>query len=476
MNYVDIIEKIGNEYGDKIAIKEMDKDRNILSYSYNQFVSEIKNGASYIQENGYKDMVVAVIGNNSYNWLVSTYACLYVNTTVFVINPEMEVESLKRNFLKTSVKLILADDEYFEKAKSLGICDVISMKELASFKGKNSFDNIEYDLEKTACLMCSSGTTGKEKIVMLSGNNMMSPFDRKWETGGVEEELKMYWTLPFFHVGFISFATLFCMGHMMCIGNSPKYFLKDMKIYEPHSVSAIPMLCNAIAKKLERGIALSEIIGKNCKIISCGAAVLSEKIIDKIISSGCIIGNNYGLTESSSLGTANTITPYNKKKMNSVGRVNSSAEIDIVDGEIVISGKGVMKGYYDDEELTAMTIRDGWLYTGDMGYIDEEGYLYIKGRKKNVIITESGENILPEEIEKFFVENEVADEVLVYDNNNVLTAEFFIGRRKTTEKDVEELVGKYNKENPVAKNIRSIKFRNTEFEKTGTGKIKRNIF
>ncbi len=156
-------------------------------------------------------------------------------------------------------------------------------------------------------------------------------------------------------------------------------------------------------------------------------------------------------------------------------------EVRIVDGEITVKSPSVMKGYYKDEKETAETVRDGWLYTGDLGYTDEYGRLYITGRKKNLIILSNGENVSPEELENKAEAFGIAQELLVYPEDEILTLELFLGselyKGKTEEETIAEVkakVAEINKTLPSSKNIRRIRIRNEEFEKTTSRKIKRN--
>lgn len=476
-NYKDIIERLGCEYSGRTALMEVNDEGIVCRYSFARFIEDIRKAATYIMKNKYNNDIVAIIGNNSYKWLVCAYACLYTDTAIFPVNPHMERTAIYKMCNQIGTKLIIADDEFIAKLKyEMQEINIISMSECI-----DTIDNIdEYDLEmdenKVICYMSSSGTTGKEKLVMYSHKNLSAPLKRGWPNTIDKDERRMMWTLPFFHVGLLSLACLFIGGDTLCVGRSPKYYFRDMKLFDIHEIVMVPMLVDAIIKKMERGKSIRDIVGNNCFCITSGAAILRKKYIKMIVDADMYMVNSYGMTESSGLGASNIMSKDNINKLDSVGKINEQMEIAIKDGEIIMRGDGVMMGYYGDEKTTKETIKDGWLYTGDLGYIDEDGFLYIKGRKKNVIITSSGENVLPEEIEKIFIEQGITEEVCVYNENNVITAEFYIGSRRTEKALIEEAVKKYNKENPASKGIRSIKYRDTGFEKTATGKIKRRIY
>lgn len=478
MDYLDVVKVLEEELDELVCFMEYDDKKNLCEYTNKTFSKDVKKAATYLLENNYTESVVALIGYNQYKWIVSAYGLLYTATRFIPINPDMEKEKIINVLKELDVKLIIADDNNFKKIESMKITKTIAMDEFIS--GENKVD--EFDLksiisnitdDRVRLYMCSSGTTGKEKIVMLSTENILSPIKRVGvsEQGGFH--MKFFWTLPFYHIGFLSFAEMILAGNVLCIGRSPKYYFRDVKAFEPNCVMSTPMFVSVIVKKIKSGIGLREIVGQNCKAICCGSAVLSSHVINTILEQGCVVDNHYGLTESCSMGTSNVYVPSKDNKLESVGKPVAGAKIMIKDGEILIGGSGIMLGYYNDEKLTSETLKDGWLYTGDLGYIDDEGYLYIVGRKKNIIITEGGENVIPEEMEKYFIEKDLIDEVCIYGLENTIVAEFYIGSKNTTKADVELAVKQYNKECPKYKVIKSVKFKDEEFEKTGTGKIKR---
>ena len=470
--YKNIIEKLRCEYSDRIALMEVDDERNLRKYSYERFVKDIRKAATYIMQNEYNDQVVAIIGNKSYQWLVCAYACLYTDTAIFPIDPNLEKTELLDMCKKVGSKLILADDVFIEDfVGELQELHMVSMNDALDMEDQIDRFDIKIDENKVICYMSSSGTTGRQKIAMFSHKNLMAPIRRGWPKVVAKDGRRMMWTLPFFHVGFLSLLCLFMGGNTLCVGRSPKYYFRDMKVFDFHELTMVPMLLDAVIRKMERGQAIQEIIGNQCTCISCGAAPLRSDHIKMINDSGIYVVNNYGMTETSGLGTINILSKDNISKNESVGNINGHMEIAIKDGEIIMRGDGVMLGYYGDEKATEETIRDGWLYTGDLGYIDEDGFLYIKGRKKNVIITSSGENVLPEEIENVFIKQGIAEEVCVYSKHNVITAEFYIGSKRTDKNLVKDAVKKYNADTPASKNIRNIIFNEVGFEKTATGKI-----
>lgn len=476
MDYKTIIDGLRSEYANEIAFMEVDDEGNVCSYSYEMFIKDIRKVATYFMQNRINEKVVAIVGNNSYYWLVCAYACLYTDTTVFPIDSYMDKSAVFELCKTTEVGVVLADETFVvnEKCEMQGI-NILSMKDCFDSEDHMDEYDIRVDESKVICYMCSSGTTGKSKIVMFSYRNLVAPIKRGWPRGTNTngDNIRIMWTMPFFHVGLFSLISIFMDGDTLCVEKSPKYYFRDMKLFEPHYIPMVPMLYDAIVKKVERGQSIREILGNNCSCICCGAAPLRKEYIKLLYDEGIRIEHTYGMTETSGLGTENIISPQSVYKIGSVGKINQYIEIALKDGEIIMRGDGVMLGYYGDEKATEETVKDGWLYTGDMGYIDEDGFLYIKGRKKNLIITSSGENVLPEEIEEFFLQKKIVEEISVYNENDVITAEFYIGSRKVDEAVIRDAVREYNNETSAAKNIRSIKFRNTRFEKTATGKIVR---
>ena len=158
----------------------------------------------------------------------------------------------------------------------------------------------------------------------------------------------------------------------------------------------------------------------------------------------------------------------------------SNCEVKIVDEEIWVKGTSVMQGYYKMPEETAQTLEDGWLKTGDLGYVDEDGFLFLTGRRKNLIITPNGENVSPEEIENKLGANRLIQEVLVRDREGVIEAEIFPDleyasrkKMKDVQAELQAIIDAYNKTAPLFKRVFSLKVRDVEFEKNTTKKIKR---
>ena len=170
---------------------------------------------------------------------------------------------------------------------------------------------------------------------------------------------------------------------------------------------------------------------------------------------------------------------WNSKK-NSVGKLLPNCEAKTVNEELWVKGSSVMQGYYHMPEETAETLQEGWLKTGDLGYVDEDGFVFLTGRKKNIIITPNGENVSPEEIENKLSEKRIIQEVLVRESQGVIEAEIFPDyeyaakkRVKDMEKHLQDIIDEYNLQAPLYKRIIKLKIRDTEFEKNTSKKIKR---
>ena len=217
--------------------------------------------------------------------------------------------------------------------------------------------------------------------------------------------------------------------------------------------------------------------GSQFKMVISGGAYLNPEYIKLFKKYKVNIYQGYGMTENSPVISCNFV---GNDKPGSVGRIMPNCEAKIVDEELWVKGTSVMQGYYKMPEETKETLEDGWLKTGDLGCIDEDGYLFLTGRKKNLIITPNGENVSPEEIENILLENDLICEVIVRESEGVIEAEIYpdfdyAEKKKITnfEEEMQKIVDNYNKGVPSYKRIIKIKHRDTEFEKNTTKKIKR---
>ena len=242
-------------------------------------------------------------------------------------------------------------------------------------------------------------------------------------------------------------------------------------------------MIETMAKKLEEAVGLPpeivkrEVFGEQFHTIYSGGAYLKPDYIDLFAKYGVSVLQGYGMTECAPVISA-TVS-WNIKK-DSVGQLLPNCEAKVVDNELWVRGSSVMMGYYQMPDKTEEALKDGWLLTGDLGYVDEEGFIYLTGRKKNLIITKNGENVSPEELENKIGSERIVQEILVREKNGVIEAEIFPDMEyaeKTGVSDIkavlQQLIDNYNQGAPSYKKIYSLIVRETEFEKTPSKKIKR---
>lgn len=263
-------------------------------------------------------------------------------------------------------------------------------------------DVYEPQPEELATIMFTSGTTGKSKGVMLTHRNLAENatcLDMKIEPGTVIMSV-----LQIHHAYCLSMDILkgLSLGSVICINDSLMRVAKNIKLFEPNMILMVPLMIETLAKKLEDAawmpapLIKAKVFGKQFHTICSGGAYLNPAYYDTFARYGITILQGYGMTECSPVISTN-LSWDNRK--GSVGKLMPNCEAKTVDEELWVKGSSVMQGYYHMPEETAATLEDGWLKTGDLGYVDEDGYVYLTGRKKNLIITPNGENISPEEIE-----------------------------------------------------------------------------
>lgn len=437
-------------------------------------------------------------GSTSYEWVVSYMGTVNSGSVAVPLDAALPEEDLCDLLNRAEVTTLVFDENKAQVAKAAqkncpGLKYVISMNEESKVDGALYFwkllgeQEAGYDYvpmpEELATIMFTSGTTGKSKGVMLSHRNLAENatcLDMKIEPGTVIMSV-----LPIHHAYCLSMDILkaLSLGSVICINDSLLRVAKNIKLFEPNMILMVPLMIETLAKKLEEAawmpapLVKAKVFGKQFHTVVSGGAYLNPAYIETFKKYGITILQGYGMTECAPVISTNL--SWNNKE-GSVGKLMPNCEAKTVDGELWVKGSSVMLGYYQMPQETAEAIEDGWLKTGDLGYVDEDGFAFLTGRKKNLIITPNGENISPEEIENKLGESRFVQEVLVRDSEGVIEAEIFpdyeyAGKKKIKDIQIalQEVIDIYNKNAPLYKRVFKLKIREVEFEKNTTKKIKR---
>lgn len=489
----ELVYRADEKFADEPFVRES-KKKQLCDKSYRQFRHDCDSLAAWIQDKFAGKVHAAVIGSTSYEYLVAWFGIQCSANVSVPLDNANSAEKIADEIARSDSEIVFVDDKH--------ACDIDTFKELCpkvkyfihlqkpcenmlflgdileNFKGKTpvGFPD-ENDL---AAILFTSGTTGRSKGVMLTNQNLID--NTTCEPDRNFHGQKRMTVLPIHHV-FCFTCDILCSlwyGRTICVNDSLMHIVKNLKVFRPDEVTFVPMIAASVlnrmvqlAQKSEDKLAVGkEVFGENFSVIYTGGAYLSPEIIKGYKEFGIEIAQGYGMTECSPrICTGVKYCP----KAESVGRIVPGCEVKIVDGEIWVKSKSVMKGYYNDPEETAKSLTpDGWLMTGDLGYKDEDGYLYITGRKKNLIILANGENVSPEEIENQFAYFPPVKEIVVYDKDSVITAEVYPDPDYVCDDIRAVIQAKIDEVNagfPAAKHILNLVIRDTEFEKTASKKI-----
>ena len=466
--------------------------------TYTQLKNDSECFSKVLQSLGEEKSHISILGTTSYAWVVTYLGTVNSGSVAVPLDAQLPSQDLCELLNRAEVTTLVYDEskaQVAEEAKKAcpGLKYLISMSEESVVEGALSFWKLVgeqvpgYDYkplpEELATIMFTSGTTGKSKGVMLSHRNLAENatcLDMRIEPGTVIMSV-----LPIHHAYCLSMDILkaLSLGSVICINDSLLRVAKNIKLFEPNMILMVPLMIETLAKKLEDAawmpapIVKAKVFGKQFHTICSGGAYLNPAYIDTFKKYGITILQGYGMTECSPVISTNLCW---NNKVGSVGKLMHNCEAKTVDEELWVKGSSVMQGYYHMPEETAATLEDGWLKTGDLGYVDEDGFVFLTGRKKNLIITPNGENISPEEIENKLGENRLVQEVLVRDSEGVIEAEIFPDYEYAAKKKIKDMQGtlqgiidEYNKNAPLYKRIFKLKIREVEFEKNTTKKIKR---
>lgn len=541
-NFKDMLYRSSDIYRSRTAFKIKDKQGTVQSISYEQFKNDVVYLGTSLLKKGFLNKRIAVIGKNSYQWCVSYMAASIVGIVV-PIDKELHTNDVI-NFMNVSQTVcLLGDDKNLDavlnniaKVENHDTTFITFHKNFDTLleDGKNAyldgftdFDNIQINPDELRILLFTSGTTGSAKGVCLSQRNICSNILSIYGIVKVKRSDLFFSVLPLHHTYecTIGFLLPIYSGASIAHCEGLRYLAKNMQEFHPSVILCVPLLLENLHKNIVKNMnktlpdkykkkknenpysslpfflkkivknKIKNTLGGRLRVFIVGAAAANPNIVADFRDLKLNTLQGYGLTECSPLVSGNTDF-FQKDDAAGLPIPNVEYKIDNPNeegvGEIIVKGPNVMLGYYEDEEKTKETIVDGWFHTGDLGKIDENGYLYITGRCKSVIVTKNGKNIYPEEVEYYLNDNPLISESLVlgiqkenddetyinaqiYPNIEAIT-EYLKGSVPTKEeiwKVISDAVASVNKKLPNYKHIKGFVIRDKEFEKTTTQKVKR---
>lgn len=543
-------------YGDKPAFwVKKGSNAPYTSITYKEAYNDVNGLGTSLISKGLKDKKIAIIGENCYEWAISYLATLCGTGVVVPLDKELMPNELEQLIIASECSCVILTEKFqdiFKDMKDRGNTkleflinmnaeksegDVLALSELINegkqlvASGNRDFLDAQIKRDEMSVILFTSGTTGFSKGVMLSHGNLVTDIMLPPTVLNFTTEDMFFSVLPIHHTYECTCGFLIPLykGASIAYCEGLKHIAANLQEVKPTIFLGVPVLFENMYHKIWQGvrkkgkedtlkkmIALNKktkkigidignlflkdikaVFGGRMRIVICGGAAINPDILQGIRDFGILALQGYGLTETSPIGALNPdIAPVNE----SAGRVIPELQVKIVDpdpetgiGEICLAGDHVMLGYYNNPEATAEAIKDGWYHTGDLGRMDANGYVYITGRKKNVIITKNGKNVYPEELEFQLSNIPYVLESMVWgkDSNDgkdtVIVASILANEEEVVEKlgagyseqDLETLlwvgIDQINEEQPFFKRIKKMIIKKGEFEKTTSKKIKRHV-
>lgn len=551
-NIKGIIYNSAKVYGDNTAfiIKHKNQKETIYeNISYKKFLEDINAFGTKLYDLGYKDKRIAIVGRNRYEWVLAHLTNLLGGIISIPLDKELQVDELESCMQRSKADVVIFDEKYIENIEEIKRRNNTQLKEYICMSKVENYDDVntlmekgrkliqqrntnyidaEIDSNKMNILLFTSGTTSKSKAVMLSQKNIASNVyalqlvERFYET-----DVNLAF-LPMHHIfGSTAMIVMLSCGLTTAFPDGLRYVAQNLKEYKVSVFVGVPLLIEAIYKKVIEGInkkgktkvvsiarGVSKILlklnidirrkvfkdiinelGGSMRFVISGGAPLDKNVAKFFNEIGINLVQGYGLTE-----TAPVIAAENDKKVKygSIGVPMNNVEVEFDNkdeegiGELKAKGPNIMLGYYENEEETKKVLKNGWFYTGDLGYMDKEGYIFITGRKKDMIVLKNGKKVFPEEIETIINRLDLVEESFVYgipdnkDKNDIkLSVKIVYNKEKVEEKhpnisdiELEEIIWQQikeiNKTFPPYKYIKNMVLTDKELIKTTTKKIKRN--
>lgn len=560
INIKQMLQSSAELYGDGIAFYTKFEKGPYKTITHREVFDDVNAMGTALIANGMKDRRIAVIGETTYMWGIGYLGTVCGTGIVVPLDKELPYDELRNLIIEAECSAVIFDEKredtfvrmmqeggtglelLISQDRREGAEGILSQWELIAegkkliADGDRSFLDAQIDSREMSIIIFTSGTTGMAKGIMLSHRNivadlMVSPTLVDFLPSDI-----FFSVLPIHHTFecTCNFIMPLYKGGAIAHCEGLKYIVKNIQEVHPTFLLAVPAIFEALHKAIWKGIRakgkekavrkamkicnaakklnidltnlffkeIKQTLGGRMRMMICGGAAINPEILEDLQSFGIMALQGYGLSEAAPMGALN---PENKPKSISCGiafpgfdaRINEPGADGV--GEICLKGDNIMLGYYKNPEATAEVIKDGWFYTGDLGYIDDEGYIVITGRKKNVIITKNGKNVFPEELEYQLSLHDEIVESMVFEGDSgkgdgdkngdmLIVAGIYpdwalIKETMGDEAEDDEAVRKYiwsivdkvNAANPGYKMIRKVNLRHTEFEKNTSRKIRRFV-
>ncbi len=552
-DFRELVSRYENEYSDKIAFtyKENPKSKEHINITYSKFVKDIKALGTSLIHLGLSQKRVAIISSNRYEWCVSYLAVTTSNMVVVPLDKALPSNEIVNLIKRSDVEAIIFDQVYLDTILDLKKSDSTNLKYLICMDnienadvelytkllsngislidtGDDKYENVKIDANKMSIMLFTSGTTSISKAVSLSQNNICSDIYALSQMTDIRKEDIFLSFLPLHHT-FESTCTFLygtSCGITVAFCDGLRYVASNLKEFNITGFVSVPLVLEVMYKKLLKGIEeqgktslvncmfkISNFLLKcgidirrkifkpilanfapNLRVLIAGGAPMNKNAIECFVGLGINLLQGYGLTETSPV-LAGENDKY--KRAGSVGFPLPGITVEIDNpnehgiGEIKAKGPTIMEGYYGNEEATKEVLKDGWFYTGDLGYIDSDGYLFVTGRKKDVIVLKNGKNIYPEELEILINKLPYVAESLVFGKPDTKKDDLILCAKIVYNKDVmkemfkdtsvseyhdiiwKDIKAEVNKSMPAYKSIKEIIVTDEPLIKTTTQKVKR---
>ena len=533
----DMVDDLAVKYGDQPAISWFSRKQEETVVSYSQLCEDVK----YLQESlidmGLAGKHIAIVGENCYEWLLVYFAANYCGSTAICVDVEQSDETIQYMLASADTDAIFLSPAYAD------VCAEFAGTKIPQFLlyGKKDNYRIVRHLIETgakiwldgdantaidttvtpdniASIVFTSGTTSHAKPVMLSQQAILT--NASDALANVKIGQRTFTSLPFYHTYGLTCSVLSMLipGSHLHINGNLKTVMRDLRLSKASTLLTVPLMLEMIhsriwqsaeesgkedsLKKLFQITKFPRSLGirKPSKILEgprekslgtidliiCGGAHMNREIMEQFQCMGVTVLQGYGITECGPLVSVNR---NESNKLDSVGLITANCEVMLDNGEILVRGKNLMTGYYNHPEMTEETMRDGWFCTGDLGEIDKDGFLYITGRKKNLIVFKNGKKLSPEKLEEKIKKIPLVQDVLVYGAVNGLSsddvqvaASIYPMADKvagmTSYEILEQLqkeINEINSDLPMYQQIQMINIREQAFSKTALQKIKRHM-